>query len=230
VKPRIAVPFWDEKYLGAYATAIHREGAEVLPVPLRNAGPVAAALTRAHGLMLIGGGDIAPDRFGRQDPGRLSSHVEPQRDELEIAALKHALERDLPVLGICRGLQVLAVAHAGVLHLDIPTEVPTALDHAQGVAELDAHSVTITPGSRLAAIMGQTEMWVNSRHHQAVRNSDCGTKLVATARAPDGLVEALEAPERRFVVSVQWHPEEFVDRGDRFAALFQAFLQATITT
>jgi len=221
--PRIVVPFWDEKYLVAYAEAIRREGADVVPWPMREAtgGP---DLAHCDGLMLIGGGDVEPGRYGAVDPAGRCRHVEPRRDDCEIAALEEALGRDLPILAVCRGQQVLAVARGGVLHLDIAAEVAGSVPHDRGKDDLDAHPAAVAPGSRLAAVMGSEALVVNSRHHQAVRADRPGTGLRITAWAPDGVVEALESPAHGFVVAVQWHPEDFAGRGDRFAPLFRAFV------
>lgn len=172
----------------------------------------ARSLDGLAGLLLAGGPDIDPERYGEpcapetQDP-------DPARDALELALAGEALRRDLPVLAICRGLQMWNVALGGTLtqHVD---------GHRQdGLA--DAHAVQLEPGSRLAAIMGRREYTVNSRHHQAAGRIADG--LVVSARAEDGVVEALERPGARFMLAVQWHPE---DRAVRDGALFRAFAQA----
>ncbi|HEY3359065.1 MAG TPA: gamma-glutamyl-gamma-aminobutyrate hydrolase family protein [Polyangia bacterium] len=224
MKPRIVVPFWEEQYLQAYADAIRREGAEVVPAPMQEATAAAPFLDGAAGLMLIGGGDVEPARYGAGDPAGLCRHVEPRRDAFELEALARALARDLPTFGICRGHQVLAVACGGALVRDIPTEVPGSLRHSRPKEDLDAHQAALAPGSRLAGIMGAADLLVNSRHHQAVRADRPGAGLRVTARAPDGVVEALESERHGFVVSVQWHPENFALQGDRFAPLFRAFV------
>jgi putative glutamine amidotransferase len=224
VKPTVALPFWEERWVAPYAAGAARAGATVVAFPVRGARPPAAVVAECQGLLLIGGGDVAPARFGATDPRGLSCHVEPERDDYELELLDRALARDLPVLAICRGHQVLAIARGGALHVDIPTELPGALAHSCPKEMLDAHEVRLVPGSRLAALLGATSIAVNSRHHQAVRDDRVGEGLVVTGRAPDGVIEGLESPAHRFVVGVQWHPEDFVDRGGRFAPLFAAFV------
>jgi putative glutamine amidotransferase len=222
--PRILLPYWEERWLGPYAEALRREGAKVVAVGIRGAGPARAAVAGADGLLLIGGGDVDPARYGAGDPAGVCRHVEPLRDEYEIAAIAEAARRDLPVLGICRGQQVLAVACGGALVRDIPSELPGTLRHGCAQDELDAHPAAVAPGSRLAAILGATSLTVNSRHHQSVRPDRPGAGLRVTARAPDGVVEGLESARHRFVVSVQWHPEDYAGQDDRFARLFRAFV------
>jgi putative glutamine amidotransferase len=170
-------------------------------------------LAGAAGLCLAGGADVDPAVYGAprhpktQDP-------DTGRDALESALLREALERDLPVLAICRGLQLLNAALGGTLE-----------QHIEGHSlrkQRDAHSVAIVPESRLASILGAGEYVVNSRHHQCA--AAIARPLAVTARAPDGVVEALEAPEKRFVLAVQWHPEARMDGAD--ARLFAAFRDA----
>ena len=192
--------------------------------PALEAPAAAPFFEGAAGLLLIGGGDVAPARYDADDPAGRCRHVEPRRDDFALAALALALARGLPTLGICRGHQMLAVACGGALVRDIPAEVPGSLAHACAKEDLDAHSVALAPDSRLAQIMGARELRVNSRHHQAVRPDRPGAGLRVAARAPDGVIEALESERLDFVVSVQWHPEDFVDRDERFAPLFRAFV------
>jgi putative glutamine amidotransferase len=223
-RPTVAVPFWEERWVAPYAAGAARAGAAVTAFGIRGARPPARVVADSQGILLIGGGDVAPERFGADDPHGLSDHVEPERDAYELELLERALARDLPVLAICRGHQVLAVARGGALHVDIPTELPGALAHSCPKEALDAHPVTLAAGSRLAEILGADAVAVNSRHHQAVRADRVGQGLVVTARAPDGVIEGLESSVHDFVVGVQWHPEDFVGAGDRFAPLFAAFV------
>jgi putative glutamine amidotransferase len=224
VSPSVALPFWEERWVAPYAAGAAQAGAAVAAFPIRGARPPAAVVAACHGVLLIGGGDVAPERFGADDPRGLSAHVVPERDAYELELLELALHRDLPVLAICRGHQVLAVARGGALHVDIPTELPGAVPHSCPQEALDAHEVRLVAGSRLAAILGAPAIAVNSRHHQAVRDDRVGDGLRVTARAPDGVIEALESTAHGFVIGVQWHPEDFVGAGDRFAPLFAAFV------
>ena len=220
----VAMPFWEERWVGPYAAGVRQAGGTVRAFAIAGAPPPAAVLAASQGLVLIGGGDVAPERFGAEDPDALSCHVVPERDAYELELLDLALARDLPVLAICRGHQVLAVARGGALHVDIASELPGALPHSCPKEALDAHEVSIAAGSRLEAMLGTRVIAVNSRHHQAVRADRRGAGLVVTAVAPDGVIEALESTAHGFVVGVQWHPEDFVGGGDRFAPLFAAFV------
>ncbi|MBI5481434.1 MAG: gamma-glutamyl-gamma-aminobutyrate hydrolase family protein [Deltaproteobacteria bacterium] len=224
VSPAVALPFWEERWVAPYAAGAAQAGADVVAFPIHGARPPAAVLAACQGVLLIGGGDVAPARFGADDPHGLCCHVVPERDDYELELLDLALARDLPALAICRGHQVLAVARGGALHLDIPTELPGALQHSCPKEALDAHPVAFAAGSRLAAILGAGSISVNSRHHQAVRGDRVGDTLEVTARASDGVIEGLESAAHGFVVGVQWHPEDFVGAGDRFAPLFAAFV------
>ena len=205
-----------------YCDAIVAAGG--LPVALpHQAARAAAYLDRIDALVVTGGAfDVDPALYG--DPGRHGSvTLKRGRTEAELALLRGALDRDLPVLGICGGEQLLAVALGGSLIQHIPDALPAALAHEQSNPRHEAgHDVALTPGTQLAAIVGAPTMAVNSAHHQAVR--DPGPHAVVNARAPDGVIEGIEDPGRRFCLGVQWHPEYLIDPGDRriFAALVAA--------
>ena len=207
-----------------YFRAVWRAGG--LPVML----PVAAdeqdaaqVLERLDGLLLSGGEDLDPTLYGELPLPR-TGRIDPERDAAELAYARLAVERDLPVLGICRGLQVLAVAFGGALWQDIPTQVDGAIKHRQEApADYPTHPVVIEPGTRLHALLG-TPRQVNSRHHQGVKRVPPG--WVASAHSPDGVIEAMEHPGRTFVLSVQWHPENFEGRPYSFDPLFDAFVEA----
>ena len=178
------------------------------------------------GLLLPGGDDVAPSRYGGK-PNAYLGDVDEARDELELALTTRAFDDDLPVLGICRGIQVLAVAAGGTLYQDLPTEFPGPVRHE--VREFGrkhlAHTITLEAGSRLATALGCTVARVNSFHHQAIRDMPDG--FVASARSADGLVEGIEATGDRFVVGVQCHPEELWSAtAPEFARLFKAFVDA----
>ncbi|HEY8347474.1 MAG TPA: gamma-glutamyl-gamma-aminobutyrate hydrolase family protein [Symbiobacteriaceae bacterium] len=205
-----------------YFRAIQEAGGIPVLLPLvDNELDAALVLDKVDGLLLPGGGDVDPVFFGEEPHPRLGT-IAPERDFSEILLIREALRRDMPVLGICRGHQILAVAVGGTLIQDIPSELPGALKHEQDAPRWYAsHSVSVKPGTRLAALLG-TSFRVNSFHHQSVRTVPPG--WVVSAVAPDGVLEALEHPGYRFVVSVQWHPESFVGRGDHFKPLFEAFM------
>jgi putative glutamine amidotransferase len=204
-----------------YAAAIRRAGGT--PRPLSLAEAAAGALDGVDGLLLTGGDDVDPSFYGEVAHPTVES-AEPGRDAFEIDVIRRAIDRDVPVLAICRGLQVLNVACGGTLIQDIPSEPAPHVTHdAQGPTTL-AHTVEVVPGSRLAALVGpDTTRAVNSRHHQSVRALGAG--LVVTAVAPDGVVEAAERPASRFCVGVQWHPENFYSTGE-FDRLFEGFVRA----
>lgn len=185
-----------------------------------------AILDSLDGLLLSGGADVDPALYGEASHAKLR-RVIPERDAFEIALCRAALQRDLPVLAICRGQQVLNVACGGSLVQDIPSQLDGTVDHdPKQERALPAHGVRIESGSRLRAILGRDEAPVNSFHHQAVK--DLGADLVVSARSlEDGVIEGIEAPARRFVVGVQWHPESFWREPERFGALFRAFAEAS---
>lgn len=183
----------------------------VLPPDDRDAD----VLDRLNGLLLPGGADIDPARFG-QDRHPATDRARPDRDAGELLLLRAALDRDLPVLGVCRGLQLLALLYGGTLHQHLP-DVLGHSGHLPREGVLGEHEVTFTAGSRAAAVYGRSAR-VNSHHHQGV--ADPG-RLRVTARSDDGLPEAVEDPDKRFVLGVQWHPEISGDD-----ALFAAFVDS----
>ncbi len=184
----------------------------------------AAALAGATGLLLPGGGDIDPRHYGENWVHPRVS-IDPERDALEIAMARWAIAADLPVLGICRGIQVLSVAAGGGLWQDIPAQYPSALTHQEPAADRDRsallHAVGVLAGSQTRRLIGGPSVAVNSIHHQAVRRVPRGWRVAALA--PDGVVEAIECPGRRFALGVQWHPEELVRDDPAARALFEAF-------
>jgi putative glutamine amidotransferase len=204
-----------------YDAAVRRAGAT--PRPLSLDAPSSAALEGVDGLVLTGGDDVDPALYG-ESPHPTYDVSEPGRDVFEIDLVCRALAADLPVLAICRGLQVLNVALGGTLIQDIPSEPGALLQHdAEGPPNTLAHSVAVAPGSCLAALVGPDDTRaVNSRHHQAIRA--LGQGLVVTATSPDGVIEAAELPAARFCVGVQWHPENF--HAGEFDRLFAGFVDA----
>jgi putative glutamine amidotransferase len=217
------------KKLEDYRQAILHVGGEVKIVDASM--PIASALEGVHGLLLTGGEDVAPSIYG-EPPHATVVDTEPTRDEFEIAIVRAARERQLPVLAICRGVQVLNVAYGGTLVQDIPSQVPGALHHSLTVPPNQpytlAHEVWVEKDTVLSTVMCErltdAEVCeVNSRHHQAVKAVAPGFKVSATA--PDGVIEAIEDPAAKFCVGVQWHPENFWRTGE-FRPLFEGFLEA----
>lgn len=210
-----------------YLAALTRADADPFVIgPDRDA--ISTVLDRCDGLLLTGGADVEPRRYGesiRYDNLKL----DPTRDEYEIALIQAALARDVPILAICRGIQALNVAAGGTLVQDIPSEIATPISHKGDRPEAaPAHDVTIHAGTHAARLLearldGDGRVAVNSRHHQAVKNVAPG--LVVSAVAPDGIVEGLEQPSATFCVAVQWHPENFWSTGE-FAELFRGLVNA----
>jgi len=208
-----------------YETSIARAGATVrlLDPWMADADAVVNGL---GALVLTGGGDVDPRFYGEQ-PHRTFAAAEPGRDQFELALARAAIDRGVPLLAICRGVQVLNVAAGGSLVQDIDTEVPGALVHrVDATPSTIAHEVWVAAGSTLAALMADRlegdALMVNSRHHQAVKQLAPG--FVASATAPDGVIEAIERPDLPFCVGVQWHPENFWRTGE-FRALFEGLLK-----
>ena len=183
-------------------------------------------LDNCDGLMLSGGTDVDPKIFG-EVPHTALGRVDPPRDPFEITLAREAVRRDMPILGICRGLQVLNVALGGTLIQDIPSDVPDAATHETGENRVEiAHEVTIEAGSKLASLLSTTRVGVNSFHHQAAKR--LGDGLIRSALCPDdGIIEGLEMPDRDFVVAVQWHPENFWKTSPVFDGLFSGFVEAS---
>ena len=212
-----------------YRQSILHTGGEVRVI--ESSMSVADALAGIGGLLLTGGGDVEPARYGATPHEKLEE-VDPARDEFEIALIAAARSRDLPIFAICRGVQVLNVAAGGTLVQDIPSEVTGALNHSLVVPphppyEL-AHEVWVEKDSILAKLLGERLVGsdtcdVNSRHHQAVKTIASGYRVSATA--PDGVIEAIEDPAAGFCLGVQWHPENFWRTGE-FRALYEGFLEA----
>jgi len=190
-----------------YVDAVLNAGGVPILLPrISSLGAIRAAAMGVHGVLFTGGGDVASLAYG-EEPHPASSGVDPVRDEMELALAGIAEELGLPVLGICRGIQVLNVASGGTLFQDIRDQVPGAHQHqTHAVDAVKAHTVDIEPVSRLAPIVGAASTRVNSRHHQAVK--EIGRGLRVSARARDGVIEAIEATDGRRLLAVQWHPEE----------------------
>lgn len=205
----------------AYMDAVSRAGGLPIVAPPTDPGAAEELIATVDALLLTGGEDIDPSWYGAVPSPHLG-RVTASRDAWEMALTRAAAERRIPILAVCRGIQVLNVALGGTLLQDIPSDRPGSLQHEQSGARADrTHRVHLAGGSRLAAIMG-LEPTVNSMHHQAV---DAGaTRLAVVGTAPDGIIEAVESPDARWwAVGVQWHPEE-LDGAD--ARLFAAFVDA----
>lgn len=182
-------------------------------------------LDTCDGLLLSGGTDVDPKIFG-EIPHTALGRVDGPRDPFEIALAREAVRRDMPVLGICRGLQILNVALGGTLIQDIPSDVENATVHENGESRTEiAHEVVIEPDSKLVQLLSATRVGVNSFHHQAAKRIGAGLTVSATS-PKDRIVEGLEMRDRKFVVAVQWHPENFWKTSPVFDGLFSGFIDA----
>ncbi|MCB2185569.1 MAG: gamma-glutamyl-gamma-aminobutyrate hydrolase family protein [Deltaproteobacteria bacterium] len=215
-----------EAIIRDYCQVVERAGGVPVGIPgFGSPETVPDLVEHLDGLILAGGMDVHP-RFYGEEPlvgiGEMDYHM----DLLQIQLAQRAAEVDKPLLGICRGHQLIGVAFGGTLIQDLPRQWENCLDHFQKCQpDVWSHLVRISPGSRLHAIEGTGELWVNSHHHQAVK--DPPPDFVVTARAADGVIEALEHPGKRFLLSVQWHPESIALAGDEPAfRLMQALVEA----
>jgi len=185
-------------------------------------------LREVDALVLSGGVDVDPRHFGEGVVSEANVEIDPRRDQAELPLIRAALARDVPVLGICRGIQMINVAAGGTLHQDLGLIGLDPAGHQQRQAgrKVDevAHPVRIERTSRLATALGSDRVEVNSFHHQAINRPAPG--FVVTARSPDGVIEGLEHPGRTFAVGVQWHPERMVGAHAEQRRLFQALVDA----
>ena len=200
----------------AYVDCLTETGARVVLLPPNDGDEV---LDRLDGLVIAGGADIDPAHYGHE-PHPTTDVPRADRDASELALYRGARQRGMPVLGICRGLQVMAVAEGGHLHQHLP-DVVGDLRHRDAPGTFSEHGATFTPGSLAARVIGRTDTTVNSSHHQAV--ADAGA-LTVSGWADDNTVEAAEDPNAPFVLGVQWHPEHGVDDINR--RIFAAFADA----
>ena len=214
----------------SYAYAIAENGGAPMMIPsVANEQALGAVYEVLDGLLLTGGPDVDPARYGRpRHP--LTDGGDAALEQAEFYLARRALDDGLPILGICRGIQTLNVVAGGTLYQDVGDEFSSAiqLEHpADGLGRAYlAHDVAIAAQTALARAVGCTSIAVNSLHHQAVR--DVAPSFAVTATAPDGLIEAIERPDRPFVVAVQWHPEELYHGEERWARLFRAFTAAAL--
>jgi len=202
-------------------------GAPVIIPPHIPEDQLRAIFARIDGLLLSGGGDIAP-KFYREIDSGLLWRIDEERDQTEVSLARWAMSENLPVLGICRGVQVLNVAAGGTLIQDVATTVGTNITHSHvdgNSMSRISHTVEIAPDTRLAGLFGAGTLAVNSAHHQAVKG--LGDGLIITARAPDGVIEGIESPEHPFYLGVQWHPEALVEEHPEMRGLFAALVAAS---
>ncbi len=211
--------------LQAYIEAILQAGGVPVLIPslISNDG-WQSVYSRLDGILFSGGGDISLEHFKGEDHPRIGG-VEPERDALELNLLKAAVSEGKPFLGICRGCQMVNVGLGGTLYTHLPDQLPGALDHDYpgNLRKVLVHEVKLEEGTRIAEVMGEPILKVNSHHHQGLKN--IAPALKVTGHAPDGLVEAVELPDHPFGLAVQWHPEWLTDQQPT-RNLFHALIQA----
>jgi putative glutamine amidotransferase len=208
-----------------YSQAVLAAGGAPVLVPVaQNTESITTLLGALGGLILTGGPDVNPRFYGEQPVDGLGE-VDEGLDLMELELARAAVNRDIPTLAICRGIQVLNVSQKGTLYQDVGSQVSGAINHGQQADKgVLTHTVRIAPDSRLATILESQEIWVNSKHHQAVKAA--GSGLAISARASDGVVEAVEHPGKRFILGVQWHPEGTWQHDPCSRRLFEALIQA----
>ena len=217
---RAAIAFRNERKLEPYESALRQAGIE----PVRIWPDAPRSLASLEGLVLTGGTDVNPARYG-QLPAPDTDQPDDPRDELETRLVQEALATGKPLLAICRGMQLLNVVCGGTLIQHLPTSGVHRMKRPgeEPGRHSAAHTIRVAPGTRLESIIGAGEHEVNSRHHQAVDQP--GEGLVVSAVSSDGVIEALELPGEAFVVAVQWHPEDRVLVSEADRRLFEAFAQ-----
>jgi putative glutamine amidotransferase len=207
----------------AYVEAVTAAGGLALPLP-HQPGAAPELLALCDALVVTGGAfDVPPELYGEARRPACGP-ARPERTAAEQALLELALARDLPVLGVCGGMQLLAVVLGGALHQDLEADLGVAGHQQPAPKDAASHAVTVAPGTLLASLAGAGSLAVNSTHHQAVR--DPGRGAVVAARAPDGVIEAIEVPARRFALGVQWHPEALARHEPRHAAIYAGLVAA----
>lgn len=244
-RPVIGIPCYEGKRAGtlrpfygnnrAYSKAVEMAGGTPVLIPhFDDLAALEPLCSRLDGLLLPGGVDVHPRAYG-EEPHTLLGTVDLNEDRLDLALANYFLEMDVPILGICRGMQLLNVAARGTLYQDIHAQRPDSIKHAYTGKPRTylAHSITTTPNTRLAELLGAEPMMVNSFHHQGIKT--LARNAIASATSPDGMIEGMEFPNHRFVVAMQCHPEELATAGnERALRLFQGFIQAatrpTVTT
>ena len=197
-----------------YVESLESRGAQTRVLTPERFTSIEEAMDGVSGLLLTGGGDVSPALYGEALDGSMG--IEPERDEMEMALFRYAIEEDMPTLGICRGMQLINVAMGGRLIQDLP-------GHTLPEFRSAVHQVYVSPGSRLGAIIGAGAIYrTNSRHHQGLKEAQRAPSLMASAYHPeDGIVEALESPEHPWLVGVQCHPEREDEVPKSFGKLFE---------
>ncbi len=212
---RVAVPYREPRKLEPYKKALEAAGIEPVPIHPDNSADHPQSLDGLDGLLLTGGSDVNPKFYG-QEPHKTTDAPDDARDTLEQRLLESALAQDLPVLAICRGMQLFNVAQGGTLAQHVEGHRQPGVDNA--------HTITVEPDAALAQAIGPGSHVVNSRHHQIVDRVGRGLRVSATSG--EGFPEALEMPGKKFAIAVQWHPEDLIATGEDAKKLFEAFAKS----
>jgi len=226
--PKMAALFPEAIYAPRdYPTAVEQAGGIPVLLPVTtDPATMAAMLDKIDAILFTGGEDIDPQEYGETYHLRIGP-TSPDRDTFDLTLARMALERDMPILGICRGNQIINVAAGGTLYQDTTAQIKDALFHPViGITPKwhPTHEVVFEPGSKIAKIYGTERLWTNGYHHQAVKDAGQGIKI--TGRTLDGAVEAVESEKHTFVVGVQWHPEMMLERHPEVLPLFKALVEA----
>jgi putative glutamine amidotransferase len=213
--------------LATYTRAVDLAGGIPVLIPLNLSDDTLRALfDKLDGLLFQGGVDVHPREYGEPvEP--FCGEIDPARDAVELQLLRWAFAENKPTLGICRGIQMMNVAAGGSLYQDIPAQLGSPIQHQHvkgNPYDFHAHPIEIEADSQLANALGTTRLEVNSLHHQALKQIAPGFRVVA--RAPDGVIEGIEATQARFALGVQFHPEWMLDDDPRMIGIFKAFIQA----
>ncbi len=208
----------------AYIQAVIQGGGTPILIPYMPTDQLFTVIEQLDGIVIPGGIDIDPSRFG-ENPHPNCGEIDPIWDELDLTAVGFGLERDISMLAICRGCQVLNVVLGGTLVQDIPSQISDPIKHRQEAPRWFAtHDITVQPASILGQIWGAMPQRVNSFHHQSIRKVGQGLRITATA--PDGVIEAVESTQHRFVLGIQWHPELMIEHYPGARELFRHFIQS----
>lgn len=209
----------------SYCVALERAGAAPLLIPLLHDGDVLRTLyDQIDGLFLAGGGDVDPGWYGEQPHPKLGE-VDLLRDQVEMMMARWALAEGKPIMAICRGIQALNVVAGGTLYQDLPSQYPAGIDHNWHLKQprnYRAHAVELVPDSRLAQMLSCQTVWVNSLHHQAIK--DLAPNFRVSAVSTDGVIEGIEHLNGSFAVGVQWHPEALALEDAAMQRLFDTFV------
>lgn len=213
--------------LATYTRAVDEAGGIPVFIPLNLSHDTLRALfDKLDGLLIQGGVDVHPREYGEPvEP--FCGEIDLARDAVELQLLRWAFAENKPTLGICRGIQMMNVAAGGSLYQDIPAQLGSPIQHQHvkgNPYDFHAHPIELEANSQLANALGTTRLEVNSLHHQALKQIAPGFRVVA--RAPDGVIEGIEATQARFALGVQFHPEWMLDDDPRMSGIFEAFIQA----